>query len=145
MYRNAASVVALVAALLLLSLAVAEEGKTPVGTIAIDETQFGLIVGGSMGGGTLTFEGKEYPFKIGGLSVGTVGVSQVSAAGEVYDLEDISKFPGTYTNLSANIALGGGVGGARLENENGVILRLESRTQGVQLKVAVDGIRITME
>ncbi|WP_246327344.1 hypothetical protein [Candidatus Competibacter phosphatis] len=57
------------------------------------------------------FEGQEYPFKIGGLTVGVnVGVSKMSAAGEVYDLTDISKFPGTYTKLDASIALGGGVG-----------------------------------
>lgn len=84
----------------------------------------------------LTFHGKEYPFKIGGITAGAnVGVSKMSATGEVYDLKDISKFPGIYTKLDVGIALGGGVGGLRLKNENGVIMRLESRTQGLQLNV----------
>jgi len=128
-------------------LALAADAKNPSGTVAIDETQFAFILGGSTGGGKLTFRGEEYPFKVGGLTVGAnVGVSTMSAAGEVYDLEDISKFPGTYTKLDASIALGGGVGGLRLKNENGVIMRLESRTQGLQLNVgSASGIKVTME
>lgn len=133
--------------LLMGSLALAADTKKPSGTVAIDETQFAFILGGSVGGGKLMFEGQEYPFKIGGLTVGVnVGVSKMSAAGEVYDLTDISKFPGTYTKLDASIALGGGVGGLRLKNENGVIMRLESRTQGLQLNVgSASGIKVTME
>jgi hypothetical protein len=75
-----------------------------------------------------------------------VGISKMSAAGEVYDLKNISKFPGTYTKLDVGIALGGGVGGLQLKNENGVIMRLESRTQGLQLNVgSASGIKVTME
>ena len=104
-------------------------------------------MGGSVGGGTLTFQGKEYPFKIGGLTAGAnVGISKMSAAGEVYELKEISKFPGTYTQLDASITLGGGVGGLQLKNENGVIMRLESRTQGLQLNVgSASGISVTMK
>jgi hypothetical protein len=143
-HQKVAGLLMLVSALWMASIT-AEDEKKPSGTVSISETQFGLILGGSTGEGTLTFKGEQYTFKIGGLSVGTVGVSKVSAAGEVYDLDDISQFPGTYTNLAANIALGGGVGGARLKNENGVIMRLESRTQGVQLKIGVDGLTVTMD
>lgn len=129
------------------SLALAADAKKPSGTVAIDETQFAFILGGSTGGGKLTFHGQEHPFKVGGLTVGAnVGVSKMSAAGEVYDLEEISKFPGTYTKLEASVTLGGGVGGLRLKNENGVIMRLESRTQGLQLNVgSASGIKVTME
>ncbi len=128
-------------------LALAADAKKPSGTVSIDETQFAFILGGSVGGGMLTFHGKEYPFKIGGITAGAnVGVSKMGATGEVYDLKDISKFPGIYTKLDVGIALGGGVGGLRLKNENGVIMRLESRTQGLQLNVrSSSGITITME
>jgi hypothetical protein len=133
--------------LLVSSLVLAADTKTPSGTVTIDETQFAFILGGSVGGGQLIFHGKEYPFKVGGLTAGAnVGVSKMSAAGEVYDLAEISKFPGTYTKLEASITLGGGVGGLRLKNENGVIMRLESRTQGLQLNVgSASGIKVTME
>jgi hypothetical protein len=145
--RKMAGHIALATTLLIGGLALAADAKKPSGTVAIDETQIAFIVGGSLGGGTLTFQGKEYPFKVGGLTAGAnVGVSKMSAAGEVYDLDEISKFPGTYTKLEASVTLGGGIGGLHLKNENGVIMRLESRTQGLQLNVgSASGIKVTME
>ncbi len=146
-YRKMTSAVLLTAAMAMGSLALAADAaKKPSGKVTIDETQFGFILGGSAGGGELTFKGKQYPFKIGGLSVGAnVGVSRMSAVGEVYDLKNISKFPGTYTKLDASVALGGGVGGLQMKNENGVIMRLESRTQGLQFNLGVSGVTVTME
>lgn len=145
--RKTAGFVVLAATLLAGGLTLAADAKKPSGTVSIDETQFAFILGGTRGGGTVTFHGKEYPFKIGGITAGAnVGISKMSAAGEVYDLEDIAKFPGTYTKLDVSITLGGGVGGLRLKNENGVIMRLESRTEGLQLNVgSSSGITVTME
>jgi hypothetical protein len=139
--------VVLAAAVLIGGLALAADAKQPVGKVSIEEKQFGLIIGGSKGSGTLTFQGKEHPFKLKGLSLGAnVGVSKMSAAGEVYDMTSISQFPGTYTKLDASVALGGGVGGLRLKNENGVIMVLHSRTQGVDVNLgSMSGMTVTME
>lgn len=124
-------------------LASAETPKKPVGQVTIDETQFGFIIGGSVGGGELTFGGKKHSFQIGGLSLGAnIGVSRMSARGEVYDMKDVSQFPGTYVRLGGNVALGGGVGGMTLKNENGVILRLEGTTQGIQFNVGASGVTV---
>lgn len=144
--RKMTGPVLLAATLLVSSLALAADAKKQSGTVEIDETQFGFIIGGSTGGGTLKFKGKTYPFKIGGLSVGaTVGVAKIAGVGEVYDLKDISKFPGTYTALNASVALGGGVGGVQMENEHGVIMRLESRTQGLRFNLSTSGVKVTMQ
>jgi len=143
--RTLVGPVTLVATLLAGSLTLAADAKKPVGTVTINETQFGLIVGGSTGGGTLTFRHKRYPFKLSGLSLGAnVGASKMNAKGEVYDLKNVSQFPGTYTKLDATVALGGGTGGIRLKNQNGVIMRLESRTKGLQLNLGVSGVTVTM-
>lgn len=121
----------------------AETPRKPVGQVTIDETQFGFIIGGSVGGGELTFDGKKHSFQIGGLSLGAnVGVSRMSARGEVYELKDLSQFPGTYVKLDGNIALGGGVGGMTLKNQNGVILRLEGTTQGIQFNIGASGVTV---
>ncbi len=146
-YRKMTKPVLLTAVLLMGSLALAADAvKKPSGTVTIDETQFGFIVGGSSGGGILTFKGKEYPFKLGGLSIGAnVGVSKMAAVGEVYDLKEVSKFPGTYTKLDASVALGGGVGGLQMKNEHGVIMRLESRTQGLQFNLGMSGVTVKMD
>ncbi|MFZ1641250.1 MAG: DUF1134 domain-containing protein [Candidatus Contendobacter sp.] len=147
-YRNIIGGVLLSATLLAGNLALAAEvSKQPVGKVSIAEKQFGLLLGGSTGGGTLTFHGKKYPFKLKGLSAGlNVGISRMSAAGEVYDMKKVSQFPGTYTKLEASVALGGGVGGLRLQNENGVIMNLRSRTKGLDLNLGnVTGLTVTMK
>jgi len=139
--------VAMTAMILFGGLVVADDAKQPVGTVSIQEKELGFIIGGSKGSGTLTFQGEEHPFKLKGLSVGAnVGISKMSASGDVYDLTDISEFPGTFTKLDASVALGGGMGGLRLKNQNGVILVLKSRTEGVDLNLgSMSGMTVTME
>lgn len=139
-------VLPLLAALLVVGVAVAAEKMTPAGTVTIDETQFALILGGSTGGGELKFRGAEHPFKLSGLSVGAdVGAAKVSAVGEVYDLTNLSKFPGTYTKFDASATLGGGVGALYLKNQNGVVMKLTSRNEGMQLNVgSATGVKVTM-
>jgi hypothetical protein len=147
-YQKFVSAFTLAATLLAGSLALAaDEKKVPSGTVSIDETQFAFIIGGSVGGGKLTFQGKTYDFKVGGLTVGAnVGASKMDAAGNVYDLKDVSKFPGTYTKLDVSATMGGGGGALRLKNENGVIMELTSRNQGLQLNVgSASGVKVTME
>ena len=64
--RKTTGGVLLAASLLVGGLAVAADIDKPVGKVAIAEKQFGLVLGGSTGGGTLTFKGKQYPFKLKG-------------------------------------------------------------------------------
>ena len=124
----------------------ADAPKSPSGTVSINETQFALIVGGSTGGGVLTYQGKQYPFKIEGMSVGAnVGISKLSASGEVYDLADLAKFPGTFSKLESSITLGGGVGGTVLKNQNGVIMRLTSTSEGLQLNLSASGVTVKFD
>ena len=130
---------------LLVVSAVAGEKKLPSGTVEINETQFALIIGGSVGGGSLRFKGNRYDFKTSGLKVGSIGVAKVAAVGEVYDLRRVSDFPGTYAKASADSALGDGVGGLILKNEHGVVMRLESTLQGVALTLGVEGLTVKME
>lgn len=123
----------------------AETAKQPVGQVSIDETQFGFIIGGSVGGGVLIYDGKEHPFKLGGLSLGAnIGVSKFAAKGEVYDMTNLSQFAGTYALVTGSVALGGGKGGMVLQNQNGVILRLEGTTQGIQINAGASGVTVEL-
>jgi hypothetical protein len=118
----------------------------PSGTIMIDETNVGLLFGGSMGGGKLVFKGKTYPFKIGGLSFGAnIGVSKSKASGTVYGLNNIKDFPGTYAKAAASMTFVGGGGGIQLENENHVKMVLQTSTKGLQLDAGGGGVKITMK
>ena len=70
--------------------------EAPSGQIAIEQIQVAFIGSGAVGGGTLTFEGKEYKFKVAGLGVGGFGASRLSAKGEVYGLKKLADFAGAY-------------------------------------------------
>ena len=143
-WRNITNLLVISLVLLITSLASAQE-KVPSGTIDIDETQLGFIIGGDIGRGTLHYKGLDYHFKTGGIKVGGMGIAKISAAGEVYDLSDISQFPGTYVTGDYGVSLGGGMGGIILQNENGVYMHLHSTLEGVALAVGVEGIKIKLE
>jgi len=142
--RNITRLMVISLVLLIASVASAEE-KIPSGTVEIDETQLGFIIGGDIGKGVLHYKGVDFYFKTGGIKVGGMGIAKISAVGEAYDLFDIDQFPGTYVTGDYGIALGGGVGGLVLKNENGVFLRLRSTLEGVALAVGLEGITIKLE
>jgi len=119
--------------------------KVPSGRVKINEEEFGFILNGNIGKGTLYFRGKEYTFKTGGIKVGGLGVSKISAVGEVYDLHNISQFPGTYVAGEYGVTLGGGMGGLILKNENGVYLHLKSTSEGIALQMGAEGITVKLE
>jgi len=142
--RNIVSLMVIAFIFLVAPILSAQE-KIPSGTIKIDETQLGFIIGGDIGKGTLTYQGVDYSFKTGGIKVGGVGIAKISAVGEVYDLFDLSQFPGTYVAGDYGISLGGGVGGMVLKNQNNVFMRLRSTMEGVDLNVGLEGLNVKLE
>ncbi|HZE21776.1 MAG TPA: hypothetical protein VE082_06965 [Desulfobaccales bacterium] len=121
----------------------AQKTYYPVGNVSIVMTSVAAGVGFSSGSGTLKYEGKTYIFKIDGLSVGNVGVSSINAVGKVYNMKNVSQFPGNYAALGAGISLAGGMAGLNMENQNGVIINLSATQQGVQLNIGPQGFNIS--
>jgi hypothetical protein len=123
-----------------------QEARTPDGTVTLNMVQAAFIGSGTGGTGTLVFQGKSYPFTIGGLGVGGVGASSVSAEGEVYGLTDIAQFPGTYGRARAGFALGTLSGGQLwLQNGNGVTMRLQAARTGLMLSLGADAMIVTLD
>jgi hypothetical protein len=125
------------------NVAVAEETK-PTGTVSIESHSVAIGFGVNWGHGSLKFKGKEYKFKINGLSVVDLGVSNVKATGEVYHLRHLSDFAGTYNAASAGIDVAVGGGASYLENQHDVVLKLTSTKQGVQFTLAAEGLRVKL-
>jgi hypothetical protein len=120
-------------------------GQEPSGTVTIDEYELAYIFNGTMGGGKLFFQGNTYDFRIGGLGIGGIGASHISAAGEVYNLQDIVAFPGAYGQASVGYsATNQGQGDLWLQNQNGVKMHLRTSQQGLGLTAGADGIVINM-
>jgi hypothetical protein len=145
MKRVTASMLVLAIVLVLSGLALAAEEKKPDATLKLSEGQVALGIGWSWGKGVLTYKGKDYPFKVEGLSVGDVGVTKAEAVGKVYNLKKMSDFNGNYTSAAAQGTLGGGAGASAMKNQNGVVIELTSTTQGVNVKLAAEGVKFTLE
>jgi hypothetical protein len=123
----------------------AVQGKTPDGFVEMSEVQAAYIGSGSTGNGTLSYRGSQYPFQVGGLGVGGIGVSTIEAQGEVYNLTDLSLFPGAYAQARYGFAIGTASGGDLwLQNESGVILHLKAKREGLMLSLGGDAVVISM-
>ena len=130
--------------LLAVSPGIGKQSSPVRGTVSIEITGVAAGVGVSWGSGTLSFEGKNYPFKIQGVSVGDVGVSTARAEGKVYNLNSVAEFPGNYAAVGTGVTVGGGVASQTMQNQRGVIIDLYSVTQGVQLTIGPQGFSIEM-
>ncbi|HXJ78227.1 MAG TPA: hypothetical protein VMS64_06040 [Candidatus Methylomirabilis sp.] len=123
----------------------AVKGKTPDGTVDLQEVQAAYIGSGIVGTGTLVFRGKAYPLQVGGLGAGGIGLSTVNAAGEVYNLRDVAQFPGTYGQARYGFAIGAAsAGDLWMQNEAGVILHLKAKREGLILSLGGDAVVISM-
>ena len=129
------------------NVASAKEKKTehPSGTVTMSEGSVAAGIGFSWGSGVLTFKGKKYPFKVDGLSVGSVGVAKATASGSVYHLTNLQDFNGNYTAGSAGATVAGGGSVAAMQNQQGVVIKLKSTTRGLKLQLAVDGVKIALK
>ena len=124
----------------------AVKGKTVDGTVDMKEVQAAYIGSGAAGTGVLSFHGKDYPFKVGGVGVGGIGLSTVDAAGEVYNLRDLAQFPGTYGQARYGFAIGrASAGDLWMQNEAGVILHLKAKRTGLILSLGGDAVVISMD
>src|SRR6516164_9617752 len=76
---------------------VAARESGPDATLRMSIGGVHLGIGGSSGSGTLTYRGKNYPFRVSGLAIGRVGVTSSSAVGDVFNLRHLQDFNGNYT------------------------------------------------
>lgn len=144
---NLSIAVAVLAVMLGLSgpLRAAEE-KVFAGTIEITGTQFAFIASGKMGSGVVKFQGEDYYFDAAGIGAGGVGLQKVRLVGAVYNMTDISQFPGSYTEARIGATVGKkSKGMMTLSNANGVIMDLKSSgSVGLSVGPGVDGVNIQM-
>jgi uncharacterized protein (DUF2147 family) len=125
--------------------AAAEEEKMPSGTVSIESTGIAVGVGVTWGDGVLTYKGEEHKFKIDGLTLVDLGFSKVEAKGEVYDLNKLEDFNGSFVAATAAYAIGKkGEGDLWLRNDNGVKLHLTSTQKGARLSLAGQALGVTL-
>ena len=116
------------------------------GYVRVNFAKAGLLVGAGSGSGVLTYRGRNYPFRVSGLSLGvTAGASVSRLEGSASGIADVNDFAGTYSAVGAGGALVGGAGGVNLRNEKGVVLILKGPKAGMEFAANLSGIRISLK
>jgi hypothetical protein len=115
------------------------------GSVRIKITKVGFIVGVGGGSGTLNFQGKSYRLSIGGVSAGTIGVAGVDLVGTASNLRTAADIAGTYSAVSAGVAVAGGAKVATLQNSNGVVLQLQGKQVGFEASLSLGGMTISLQ
>ena len=122
---------------------VANVGATE-GTVTFTGGAVAVGMGFQWGNGTLTYQGRQYPFRMDGLSVVDVGVTRVSGSGTVHNLRQVADFSGNYVSFAAGATLAGGGSVSSLRNQNGVVIDGIATAQGVRLTLAPGGVKVTL-
>jgi hypothetical protein len=120
--------------MLLASVVLTRPSHAVTGYVHVEFLKAGLIVGAGFGRGVLTYHGRDYRFRISGLSLGlTAGASTTRLDGRASHLHQLRDFAGTY----AAVGLGGawvlGAGGVQLKNDKGVTITLQGNRAGLEV------------
>jgi hypothetical protein len=116
------------------------------GTVYFKVVKAGFVVGGSAGQGTLTFHGRTYPFRVGGLSYGfTFGAAETVFTGKVTHIHSPRDIAGVYGAASAGAAGLRGPGVLALQNANGALLTLSGKQKGLIVNVDLNGMAISLK
>ena len=137
--------IAVIGAMLLVGPIGRAAEQKPDATVKMTGKSVAAGVGFSWGSGVLTYQGKDYPFSITGLSAGDIGVSSAELSGSVYNLKNLADFDGNYTGVTAGATVAGGGGGTTMKNQNGVVMNVVSTTRGLTFKLGVDGMKVQLK
>ena len=120
----------------------------PDATLRLSGGSFALGIGFRWGSGTLSYKGKDYPVKVNGLSIGKVGMTGVSAFGEVFNLKHLQDFNGHY-NVGAEgtrgVTIAKGKAGTLMTNQAGVIVRLAATQTGLDVNATGGGVEMQIQ
>src|SRR3977135_4023540 len=103
------------------------------GYVRVKFVKAGVMVGAGGGSGVLTYRGRDYPFRVSGLSLGvTAGASVSRLEGWASGMGQGSDFAGSYSSVGGCGAFVGGFGTVHLGNEKGVVIALRGPRAGTE-------------
>ena len=116
------------------------------GHVRLKIVKASVLVGGGVGSGVLTYRGRDYPFRVSGLSLGVAAGASVSRLeGSASGIRQLSDFAGTYDSVGGGGAFVGGFGGVQLGNEKGVRLALQGPRAGMEFAGNLSQITISLK
>ena len=136
---------ALFALTAIVAAALSSASHADSGTISLTIYKAGWVIGGSGGGGTLNFRGRNYALSAGGIDYGFVfGGSKTTLRGRVSNIYRPSDVAGVYGAAGAGLAIGGGARAIVLTNQKGAVLELSGRQIGLMANLDLSGLAITL-
>ena len=146
MTKSSAFRAALLALTAFAAATLSSAARADEGFVSLTIYKAGWIIGGSGGGGTLTFRGRNYALSAGGLDYGLVfGGSKAVLRGRVSNINRPSDVAGFYGAAGAGLAVGGGARAIVLTNQKGAVLELSGRQVGLMANVDLSGLAITLK
>jgi hypothetical protein len=146
MKMSSAIRIALLALVAVAGTALSSAARADEGFVSLVIYKAGWVIGGSGGGGTLTFHGRSYPLSAGGLDYGLVfGGSKTVLRGRVSNIYRPSDVAGVYGAAGAGLAVGHGARAIVLTNQKGAVLELSGQQVGLMANVDLSGLAITMK
>ena len=116
------------------------------GTVRISFIKAGIVIGGAVGSGTLTFRGRTYPLSIGGLSYGfTFGGSQTNLHGRVTNIRRPQDIEGVFGAAGAGGTVVRGPQAIVLANQNGAVLELSGIQTGLMINLDLSGMALSLK
>lgn len=116
------------------------------GYVRVKLVKAGLVAGGGGGSGVLTYGGRDYRFRVSGVSLGvTAGASVSRLEGWASGIVQVSDFAGTYSSVGGGGSFIGGFGGVQLRNEKGVMIALQGPRAGMEFASNLSVIRISLK
>ena len=115
------------------------------GHVRVKLVKAALMAGAGRGSGVLTYRGRDYRFRVFGISLGvTAGASVNWLEGWASGIREVRDFAGTYNSVGASGALVGGAGGIHLGNEKGVRIDLQGPKAGMEFATNLSKIKISL-
>ncbi|MGA8749791.1 MAG: hypothetical protein WB563_13445 [Pseudolabrys sp.] len=121
------------------------QSDADTGSVRLRITKVGFIVGVGGGSGTLNLKGRSYRLSIGGVSAGTIGAAGADLVGTASNLRTAADIAGTYSAISAGVAVAAGAKAVTLQNSNGVVLQLHGRQVGFEASLSLSGLTISLQ
>jgi hypothetical protein len=118
------------------------------GTVRLTSRFASPGIGLSWGDGVLTYKGEDYSFTFqakGLFRDVDPAITAAELSGEVFNLQRVNVFNGTYHALEADKSESGGGTGATMKNASGVVVKLTSTVKGRKFVLGRDGMSITLK
>jgi hypothetical protein len=129
----------------IVALGFANTARADEGLVHIRFLKGGWVIGGTIGEGTLTFRGRRYPLRIGGLSWGlTFGGAAINLRGRVRNIFQARDVEGVYGAGAAGAAVIRGPQAVVLTNQRGAVMELAGMQTGLMVNLDLNGMAVSL-